>query len=158
LQFGELPVFRGVVGKLIVGEDSPWNNVRAHRKSAIWKRVACYVSVVSILATSSGRRLEGPPRWPTRSDSPCQLCSHHPLYPLRPPVATFVRGGECSTSSVPRPRCANRSHRQTHRTSGDSRSIAGEEPQSHSASAFRDTLSLYLTGGASPPYSRGRLE
>jgi hypothetical protein len=30
LQFGELPAFRGVVGKLIVGEDSPWNNVRSH--------------------------------------------------------------------------------------------------------------------------------
>src|SRR5262249_47508246 len=29
LQFGELPAFRGVVGKLIVGEDSPWNNVRS---------------------------------------------------------------------------------------------------------------------------------
>jgi len=34
LQFGELPAFRGVVGKLIVGEDSPWNNVRSHRKSS----------------------------------------------------------------------------------------------------------------------------
>ena len=33
LQFGELPAFRGVVGKLIVGEDSPWNNVRSHIKS-----------------------------------------------------------------------------------------------------------------------------
>jgi hypothetical protein len=31
LQFGELPVFRGVVGKLIVGEDSPWNDVGSHR-------------------------------------------------------------------------------------------------------------------------------
>ncbi len=27
LQIGELPAFRGVVGKLIVGEFSPWNNV-----------------------------------------------------------------------------------------------------------------------------------
>ena len=34
LQFGELPAFRGVVGKLIVGEDSPWNNVRSHVKSS----------------------------------------------------------------------------------------------------------------------------
>ncbi len=32
LQFGELPAFRGVVGKLIVGEDNPWNNVRSHMK------------------------------------------------------------------------------------------------------------------------------
>jgi hypothetical protein len=30
LQFGELPPLSGVVGKLIVGEDSPWNNVRSH--------------------------------------------------------------------------------------------------------------------------------
>jgi len=30
LQFGELPALRGVVGKLIVGKDSPWNDVRSH--------------------------------------------------------------------------------------------------------------------------------
>jgi len=30
LQLGELPVFCGVVGKLIVGEIRPGNNVRAH--------------------------------------------------------------------------------------------------------------------------------
>jgi hypothetical protein len=30
LQFGELPMFRGVIGKLIVGEDRPGNNVRSH--------------------------------------------------------------------------------------------------------------------------------
>jgi hypothetical protein len=30
LQFGELPAFSGMVGKLIVREDSPWNNVRSH--------------------------------------------------------------------------------------------------------------------------------
>ena len=30
LQFGELPAFRCVVGKLIVGKDSPGNNVRSH--------------------------------------------------------------------------------------------------------------------------------
>jgi hypothetical protein len=29
LQFGELPTFRGVIGKLIVGEDCPGNNVRS---------------------------------------------------------------------------------------------------------------------------------
>jgi len=34
LEFGELPVFRGVVGKLIVGEDGPGNNVRSHLKSS----------------------------------------------------------------------------------------------------------------------------
>jgi hypothetical protein len=34
LQVGELPVFRGVVGKFIVGKDSPWNDVRAHKKSS----------------------------------------------------------------------------------------------------------------------------
>ena len=35
LQFGELPVFRGVVGKLIVGEDRPGNNVRSHMKPSV---------------------------------------------------------------------------------------------------------------------------
>jgi len=40
LQLGELPALRGVVGKLIVGEDSPWNNVRSHVKSSSWMRVA----------------------------------------------------------------------------------------------------------------------
>jgi hypothetical protein len=39
LLFGELPVFRRVVGQLIVGEDSPRNDVRAHRKSSRWMRV-----------------------------------------------------------------------------------------------------------------------
>jgi len=34
LQFGELPAFPGVVGKLIVGKDGPWNNVRSHLKTA----------------------------------------------------------------------------------------------------------------------------
>jgi hypothetical protein len=29
-QFRELPVFRGVVGKLVVGKDSPWNDVGSH--------------------------------------------------------------------------------------------------------------------------------
>jgi hypothetical protein len=33
LQFGELPAFRGVVGKLIVGEDSFRNNIRPHLKN-----------------------------------------------------------------------------------------------------------------------------
>jgi hypothetical protein len=32
LQFGELPAFRGVVRKLVIGEYSPWNNVRSHLK------------------------------------------------------------------------------------------------------------------------------
>jgi hypothetical protein len=30
LQLGELPVFRRVIGKFVVGEDGPWNNVRSH--------------------------------------------------------------------------------------------------------------------------------
>jgi hypothetical protein len=34
LQFGELPPLSGVVGKFIVGEDSPRNNVRSHMKSS----------------------------------------------------------------------------------------------------------------------------
>src|SRR5208283_751309 len=32
LQFGELSAFRRMVGKLIVGEDCPWNNVRSHNE------------------------------------------------------------------------------------------------------------------------------
>jgi hypothetical protein len=34
LQLGELPTFRGVVGKLVVRKDSPWNNVGSHMKSS----------------------------------------------------------------------------------------------------------------------------
>jgi hypothetical protein len=34
LQIGELPALRCVVGKLVVGEDRPWNNVRSHMKSS----------------------------------------------------------------------------------------------------------------------------
>jgi hypothetical protein len=33
LQFGELPAFRGVVGKLVVGEDGSGDNVRSHGES-----------------------------------------------------------------------------------------------------------------------------
>jgi hypothetical protein len=35
LQVGELPVFRGVVGKLIVGEDSPWNNFSSQAEPSL---------------------------------------------------------------------------------------------------------------------------
>jgi hypothetical protein len=35
LKFGELPPFRGVVGKLIIGKDSPWNHVGSHLKPSI---------------------------------------------------------------------------------------------------------------------------
>src|SRR5271163_3043118 len=35
LQFGEFPVFRGVVGKFIVREDSSWNRVRSHINSSM---------------------------------------------------------------------------------------------------------------------------
>jgi hypothetical protein len=35
LQLGELPALCGVVGQFVVGEDSPWNNVRAHMKSSL---------------------------------------------------------------------------------------------------------------------------
>jgi len=34
LQFGELPALSAIVGKFIVGEDSPRNNVRSHLKSS----------------------------------------------------------------------------------------------------------------------------
>ena len=41
LQLRKLSAFRGVVGKLIVGEQSPWNYVSSHRKSLPgWMRVA----------------------------------------------------------------------------------------------------------------------
>src|ERR1700730_15164461 len=33
LQFGELAAFRGVVGKLVIGEDRAWNDVSSHRNS-----------------------------------------------------------------------------------------------------------------------------
>src|SRR3984893_5002131 len=33
LQVGELPAFRRVIGKFVVGENGPWNNVRSHMKS-----------------------------------------------------------------------------------------------------------------------------
>jgi hypothetical protein len=39
LQFGELPVFGSVVGQFIVGEDSPWKDVRTHGKYSLWMRV-----------------------------------------------------------------------------------------------------------------------
>jgi hypothetical protein len=34
LQFRELPSFCGVIGKLIVGEDRSWDDVRSHMKIA----------------------------------------------------------------------------------------------------------------------------
>jgi hypothetical protein len=34
LQFGEFSTFRGVVGKLVVGENSPWDHVGSHLKSS----------------------------------------------------------------------------------------------------------------------------
>jgi hypothetical protein len=33
LQLGELPAFRPVVGKFVVGENGCWNNVRSHKIS-----------------------------------------------------------------------------------------------------------------------------
>src|SRR4029077_10574394 len=32
LQLGELPMLPSVVGKLVVGEHRPWNNVSSHKK------------------------------------------------------------------------------------------------------------------------------
>src|SRR5882724_744341 len=50
LQFGQLSPFRGVVGKFIVGEASPWNDVRSHRRSS---SVGCALpGKVSYAATS----------------------------------------------------------------------------------------------------------
>src|SRR6185295_8623458 len=36
LQLRELPAFRGVIGELVIGEDSAWNNVRSHRESPFY--------------------------------------------------------------------------------------------------------------------------
>jgi hypothetical protein len=51
LEFGELPAFRGVIGKLIVGEDGAWNNVRSHMKTS---PVGC--SSRGYVSTVRGRR------------------------------------------------------------------------------------------------------
>jgi hypothetical protein len=32
LQFGKLPALAGMVGKIKVGEDGPWNDVRSHNE------------------------------------------------------------------------------------------------------------------------------
>jgi hypothetical protein len=34
LQLRELPAFRRVIGKFIVWENGPWNNVRSHMKAS----------------------------------------------------------------------------------------------------------------------------
>ena len=48
LQFGELPVFRSVVGKLVVGEDSPGDHGRSHMKPSSLGCVSPgYVAMVS---------------------------------------------------------------------------------------------------------------
>jgi hypothetical protein len=31
LEFRELASFRAVIGKLVIGKDSSWNNIRSHR-------------------------------------------------------------------------------------------------------------------------------
>jgi hypothetical protein len=53
LQFGELPAFRGVIGKFIVREDGTCNNVSSHRKSLTdWMHFATDVSTRSWPALS----------------------------------------------------------------------------------------------------------
>src|SRR5215471_8081096 len=59
LQFGELPAFRGVVGKLVVGDDSPWNNVRSHLKSLT---VGCASRVASPHSGPQTCRIRNPQR------------------------------------------------------------------------------------------------
>jgi len=51
LQFGEFPTFCGVVGKLVVGEDGPWNDVRSHIKSST---IGCASPVEPMRALSPG--------------------------------------------------------------------------------------------------------
>ncbi len=40
LQVRELAASRSMVSKLVVAEDRPWDDVRSHRKSSSWVRVA----------------------------------------------------------------------------------------------------------------------
>jgi hypothetical protein len=54
LQCGELPAFSGVVGKLIVGEDGPRNNVRPHMKSSTVGWAPEFLKIFSQPARSRG--------------------------------------------------------------------------------------------------------
>src|SRR5215471_1923447 len=69
LQFGELTTFRAVVGKLVVGENSPWNNVRSHGRTSLLSstkhpvsRDACESKLANSQATrlTRSRAAEGP--------------------------------------------------------------------------------------------------
>src|SRR6202045_4570410 len=75
LQCGELPAFRGVIGKLIVRKDSPWNNVRSHRKEEVdvscWHincPVAPYPSLSEKIMTQRIRGVLSPVVTPFRAD------------------------------------------------------------------------------------------
>src|SRR5215467_4668903 len=50
LEFGEFPAVRGVVGKLVVGEDSSWNDVGSHMKIL---KSWTYVAIAQWLVASS---------------------------------------------------------------------------------------------------------
>src|SRR6266851_7609722 len=76
LQFGELSVFRGVVGQLIVGEESLWNGVRAHRKSSGGSVSAGYASAKSARAALA------------QSTSFCTAGA--PLTPIAPTISPFT--------------------------------------------------------------------
>ena len=84
LQFGELPAFRGVVGKLIVGEDSPWNNVRSHVKSStVGCALPSYVSMVSCQRSQSGlsqRAAPNPQREEPTKPRPPRPVSSEPYF------------------------------------------------------------------------------
>src|SRR5258708_4753742 len=71
LEFGELPAVRGVVGKLVVGEDSTWNDVGSHLKSS---KAGC----------TSRLRLNGLRRPRLRAVTPLKVIGHPRL--TAPPV------------------------------------------------------------------------
>jgi hypothetical protein len=51
LQLRELPALRSVVGQFVVGEDSPWNNVRAHLKTPFFPFLLELISFWFVKAT-----------------------------------------------------------------------------------------------------------
>jgi hypothetical protein len=64
LQFGELPSLSGVVGKFIVVEDSPRNNVRSHIKSSNCRMrltclFTCQPSVASFYSVAANMTAPG---------------------------------------------------------------------------------------------------
>ncbi len=60
LQFRELLAFRGVIGKLVVREDSSWNNVRSHRESPFYFSLPGLVVRIVAVEVRPGANLDTP--------------------------------------------------------------------------------------------------